>query len=76
MFIRIPNSIIDYILLFRILNISFLFLLAPIRKIRRICVMKKKSKKRKKKKTLKIKGDFNEVFKVAVKGNPKPKTKK
>lgn len=34
-----------------------------------------KKKKKKKKNSLRIKADFNDVLKVAVKGNPKSKKK-
>lgn len=36
----------------------------------------KKQKKKKKNDSLKIKAGFNDVLKVAVKNNPKPKKKK
>jgi len=37
---------------------------------------KKKKPKRKQEKPLMVKGDFNDVLKAAVSGNPKPNKKK
>ena len=37
--------------------------------------MKKKEKKKKKEKPLKIKGNLNDVLRIAVKDNPTPKKK-
>lgn len=64
-----------YNILFRFVFIDYLFIFSP--KIVDLLMKRKinKNNKNKKKKTLKIKGDFNEVLKVTVKGIPKSGSK-